>query len=517
MNIRRCIAPFLLLALVSPTAIAEVPREKVPIELPAPITQIQTDQGTILGNRRGNSVLFKGIPYARPPIGPLRWKPPQPVARRNGTLSARNFGPRCPQARLAKSGSASEDCLTLNIATPASALMSTTDSLPVFFSIHGGGFVNGSGQPVFAVAPVLNASGIILVTMNYRLGALGFYAHPLLDMKQGANFALLDLVAALRWVHDNIDAFGGDPERVTIQGISAGGQAVNMLMVNPQARGLFAGAIAQSGYGAWPLQPHLESLQDATESPSAEQISAAIASRASGKNASELNVKELYALSAEQLFGAILGFHLPIIDSITLPDETAVMFARGQQHPVPYISGGTGFDGSVFPFSGVSEETLLDLTGAQKEQVYALWAEDFSAGRNQGVKRLFGDIRYLYSGWSASRSMAAIHQPGYLYLFDYLPPDTRAQQAGAAHGSDGTALWADYRSTTAQMMREYWMNFVKTGNPNGKALPHWKTANTGVQSTNWLLFGEQVAPVQDIRNARLQFIDQLWRARVAVP
>lgn len=511
MNIRLEIVPLLLLLLSSSNAIIAQPLNET--SLPR-LTEVKTLHGGLVGSSAGASVLFKGIPYARPPIGSLRWQPPQALKPWSVPIMADNYGPACPQPRSSGPAGTSEDCLTLNIASPASALKKGSEKLAVLFSLHGGGFVGGSGDPVFNVAPVLNENNIVLVTLNYRLGALGFFAHPELDMKYGANFGLLDMVAALRWVQDNISEFGGDPKRITIQGISAGGQAVNMLMVHPHARGLFAGAIAQSGYGAWPIQPRLGKISKATRAASAEQQSLEIAARASTNDTAKITRDKLYQLKPAQLFGAIKGFHLPIIDGITLPEETAIMFARGQQHAVPYLSGGTSFDGSIFPLSGVSSETVLSLTGDDQQKTRSLWGNDFAVSERQGVMRLFGDIRYLYSGWSMSRAMAAIKQPGYLYLFDYVSPAQRDQQPGATHGSDGATLWADYSSDTAEKMRQYWMNFIKTGNPNDKGLPQWETTNAG-EKTHWMMLGEKVEPALDIRDARLQFLDQLWRSRTA--
>jgi para-nitrobenzyl esterase len=472
-------------------------------------TRVSTSIGVLEGLQAGNSLLFRGIPYARPPVGALRWQPPQAIATGKGVIPARDFGPACPQARISAAGKSSEDCLTLNIAAPLGA-----DKLPVLFSIHGGGFVNGSGQPLFAVAPLLNSRDIVLVTINYRLGALGFFAHPEIDLSRGANFALLDMVAALQWVHSNIAAFGGDPERITIQGISAGGKAVDMLMVHAASRGLFAAAIAQSGYGAWPLQPRLASLPKLDGAPGAGQIAMAIAARATGKPAAAVSREDLFAVTPRQLLKSIQGFHLPIVDGITLVEESAILFARGRQHPVPFIGGGTSFDGSVLPWSGVDQEELLALAGSDDARMRQLWADDFAVSREQGAMRFFGDVRYLHSGWRMSRDMKQIGQAGYLFMFDYLNPRQRGLQPGAMHAADAAALWGDYQSETAVAMREYWFNFIATGDPNGEGLPRWQPANAG-ENTNWLLLGEEVKGVQDIRAARLEFLDGLWRRRTA--
>lgn len=300
----------------------------------------------------------------------------------------------------------------------------------MLFMIHGGGFVSGSGEYIFQTAPFLNAEDVILVTLNYRLGPLGFFAHPLLDGELGVNYGLLDQIAALRWVRRNIAAFGGDPERVTILGVSAGAMSVNMLMVAPGSAGLIAGGIAQSGYGTWPRTPRTRDVRAIGEVPSAEYLALELAARVVGKPAEEVTREDLYAATAKQWGKSVQAFHSPIVDGISLPEESGILFARGEQHPVPFISGGTSYDGSVLGISGTTREDLLEMTEGQEARMRELWHDDFAVSEEQGFSRFFGDLRYVYAAWNLTRNMTTVKRPGYLYMFEYVPPETRGQVPG---------------------------------------------------------------------------------------
>ncbi|MGB0620057.1 MAG: carboxylesterase/lipase family protein [Myxococcota bacterium] len=474
---------------------------------------VRTAKGLLRGQRVGDAHVFRGIPYASPPVGERRWRPPRPVESWPGVRSAEAFGPACPQPAafsfmIPDDQPPSEDCLTLNLSAPLGA-----SGLPVLVMIHGGGFASGSGEYLLMAAPLLNDEDVLLVTFNYRLSALGFFAHPELDGTHGVNYGLMDMIAALKWVNANIAAFGGDPARVTITGVSAGGMSVDSLMVTPETSGLFFGAIAQSGYGTWPRQPRTAGVDPIVGAPSAEAMGLALAGRAAGMPAEDVTRKDLYALTPGQLVEAESGFHIPIVDGISLPEESGTLFALGRQHAVPYISGGTSYDGSILPISGTTEEDVLAMTAGRADRMRALWAADFDVSRELGISRFFGDLRYVYAGWNMTRSMRRVGRPAFLYMFDYVPQEQRNSVPGATHGSDFDTMWGQPDLPIAETMRNYWINFVKTGDPNGEGLVPWPTS-IGSDSRRWLVFSDGVEQKDDLRASRMEFIDALWEERV---
>ncbi len=474
---------------------------------------VRTAKGVLRGQRVGDAHVFRGIPYALPPVGEHRWQPPRPVAPWPGVRSAEAFGPACPQPTefsfmIPDDQPPSEDCLTLNLSAPVGA-----SGLPVLVMIHGGGFASGSGEYLLMAAPLLNEEDVLLVTLNYRLSALGFFAHPELDGTQGVNYGLMDMIAALEWVNANIAAFGGNPERVTITGVSAGGMSVDSLMVTPETEGLLSGAIAQSGYGTWPRQPRTAGVVPIAGAPSAEAMGLELAGRASGKPPEDVTREDLHALTPEQLVETVRGFHIPIVDGISLSEESGILFALGRQHAVPYISGGTSFDGSILSISGTTQDDVLAMTAGRADRMRALWADDFEVSDELGISRFFGDLRYVYAGWNMTRSMRRVDRPAFLYMFDYVPPEQRDSVPGAAHGSDFDTMWGQPDLPIAATMRKYWINFVKTGDPNGEGLVPWPTS-VGDDSRRWLVFGDGVEQKDDLRASKMEFIDELWEERV---
>lgn len=469
-----------------------------PIIGPDGAPMAQTRQGMLSGVAEDYILHFRGIPYARPPVGELRWKAPLPPARWTGVRKAEAFGPACMQRTTRADVRVSEDCLTLNVSTSTRSVQE--GGRPVLVRIHGGGFVTGSGAGEHS-ADVWAGRDVVLVTFNYRLGALGVFAHALLTAESAAsgaqpaaNFALLDMKAALEWVRDNIAEFGGDPRKVTITGVSAGGEAVQLLLLMPEARGLFARAIASSGYIAWPLP---EMAREGQARPPAARdayaISEAIASRAAGGHAPE-SLPALRALPAERLVEAVSGFHLPVIDGRTVPDRPLSLFEAGRQAGVPLMTGGNSFEGSVFPASGVSAQQVYDRLGDLRGKIVDLYASDFAKSESQGVQRMFGDMRYVLSGFLAARA-AAERQPVYLYYVDYVAPDKRASTPGTPHAGETPLLEGAARAPLmdgpGRVMGSYWMNFIRSGDPNGPGLTPWPRVRS-VQP-EWMIFGETVS------------------------
>jgi len=490
-------------------------------------TKVVINNGEIIGLVERGAKVFRGIPYAQAPIGRLRWQPPKVALPWFKPLDARSYGAVCPQ-KGSSAGSmheaSNEDCLRLNVSTPRIQTPRHSDTgLPVLVYIHGGGLVAGTGATNRYDGAILNEQGVVVVTINYRLGALGFFAHKALEAKQGVNYGLMDMVAALQWVQNNIAAFGGDKERVTIMGMSAGGMAVQMLMVNPAARGLFSGAISQSGYGNWP-KPRLDKLNKKSSFPSAEQLSQQIVVRASEFNrvngnklnsASQLpdsaKLDDLYQLSPQQLVYAIDGFHLPIVDGSSLPDEVGVQFSRAKQHAVPYLVGSNSYEGSVYPYAGVDVKAVFDLAGANVKEIKASYGVRLPYKTDLGLQQLFGGMRYVLSSRHTAEQMPSVGQLAYLYMFDYVPPNKVGSWPGTPHGWQSLTLFSRASNPAIDLERRYLLNFIKTGNPNALGLRQWPAVGGG--QTPWMVFSDKTEVDHNFRSEKLDLLEAVYLHR----
>lgn len=505
-----------LLAPAGPVAAQATTQPQALVAL-APVTvERSTELGLVRGVTKGASVNFLAIPYAAPPIGPLRWKPPQPATAWTGERSAEAFGPICPQPGGSATTPQSEDCLTLNISVPVGTPPDA--KLPVLFRIHGGGYIGGSGSSEHS-AEVWNPEGVILVTFNYRLGPLGILAHPLLAAEaagtaQPVNFALLDMKAALEWTHRNIAAFGGDPGNLTLTGVSAGGEGVQLLQLMPGTEGLFARAISSSGYTAWPL-PRSTPTADGRPAEAFRLGDETIVRANGGREPA--NLGEMRALEVKALLSSIRGFQLPVIDGVTLLDDPVSLFAKGEDHPVPVMTGGNSYEGSVFPSSGVTPEAVIELLGDQAGAMKTLYRDDFAVSEARGVSRMFGDMRYVFSS-AALASSVSRRQPAYLYYVTYVEPDRRATQPGTFHAGETLLLQWGGRTQASlaagnpgKTMRNYWLNFIKTGDPNGANQLLWPKSTS--EHPNWMVFGETVAVRDDVLAEKLALLRKIHSAR----
>jgi len=434
---------------------------------------VRVDAGALKGVTAGDVTSFKGVPYAQPPVGPLRWRAPEPAAHWTGVRVADRYGAICMQKLSADNGvgpgPASEDCLTLNVFAPAGKAHAP---LPVMVWIHGGGFVNGSGTAALYDGSALARQGVVVVTLNYRLGRFGFFAHPALTAEQHgaalANYGLMDQIAALRWVRRNIAAFGGDPANVTIFGESAGGMAVNRLMMIREARGLFAKAIVESGVGR-------ERGQTLAE---AEADGAAFAAKLGVTS----DTTSLRAIPADKIVAAgdpdVLKGELPILDGVLLKENPAEVFADGRVARVPYLVGSNSLE---FPpaWVGPLRAKLVHLTPAQQDE--AIKAYGGADGFNDHIVSdiVFGEPARLLAGDMAKRGV-----PTFLYRFSVVSAKTpKMLSGGASHASDrqyvfktlNTSPWpTDARDAAlAETISAYWVAFAKTGDPNGEGRPHW--------------------------------------------
>ena len=471
--------------------------------------KVKTTEGWIQGLVANDMAQFLGIPYAQAPVGDLRWQPPRPAKKRSGVLQTQTFGPRCVQRTAGDNPPvASEDCLTLNIWSPDVS----AKKQPVMFYVHGGGFRSGSGE---VPGEVLAKHGVVVVSLNYRLGPIGFFAHPALDSK-AASFGLLDIVEALRWVQNNIQSFGGDPDNVTIFGVSAGGMAVNTLMVSPTAQG-FHKAIAQSGYGTWAL-PRSRNAQvqyagnGPTTSPSAEQLSAAIVQKV---NPQAQTKAQLLALDGVELMQALAGFQLLIVGGVVLTGEPAALALRAQ-HDVPFMMVAVVLrqcatrPASLTMFEDFHRDRL-----AEAEKLYA---DEFAINREFGLKQMFGDNRYVLAARTMIRSMSTKRSIARLYYVDFIPDSLSKDWSGTPHGADGYFLWRGETTADEQIadlsrrLQAYWVNFARTGDPNGKGLTNWPEYDE--TQDQWLVFGLTDTVQQRVAKERLDYLEAHFMQRI---
>ena len=448
--------------------------------------------GFVLDQETGLEV-FRGVRYAEPPVKDLRWKPPVPVQKWQGLKMCQLFSPIAPQLL----GSAvrehqSEDCLFLNIWTTKSNQPEA--KLPVMVWIHGGGLIRGWGHQPFYEGSAFAERGVVLVSINYRLGALGFLAHPALSAESvngvSGNYGLLDQMEALRWVQRNIAAFGGDPENVTIFGESAGATSVSALCVSPQARGLFHKAILQSpwmfGFTHNLAEPNFAWLKRPSAGlPSAEELGVAWARKhTSDKGADGLAM--LRALPFTEVLNTVANYQTrPTIDGWLLPGHPQTVFREGKQADLPVIVGTTKDEGNFFSGSVKFEKRsefaamLEGYYGAETKQVLALYP-----GKTQAELKVAGS-EYITDAWFVQPArqlldgMTQLASPVFQYQFSRANPDRPSQ--GASHAIELRYVFNTLRNpeeapdgqALADKVTDYWVQFAKTGDPNHHGLPEW--------------------------------------------
>jgi para-nitrobenzyl esterase len=483
---------------------------------------VRTTTGTFEGVRAPDGTLaFKGLRYAAAPIGALRWQPPRPARPAKELAQAKDFAAAClqPGAPSAATPSTSEDCLFLNVWTRS---VERNARQPVMVWIHGGGFRSGSGN---IPGEILAKDGVVVVSMNYRLGPLGFIAHPDLPADI-ANFGLLDMVAALRWVQDNARAFGGDPQNVTIFGVSAGGQAVALLMASPSAAGLFHKAIAQSAYATWALPRNRNAPmpaprgQDLGRIESAETLGSQLIARATGNGTapSRTPTLGLRSLDGQALVDAVQGFQLPIVDGRTLPDEPAIVFSRGQHARVPLLTGGNSYEGSVMPESRIGIEEFTAMLGDDFAALRRAYASDFAIDPALGVRRMFGDYRYLLSASVLARANSRIGQKTWLYYVDLAPEQRRPQWPGTPHGYDSSLLFdsdtaaPELTRQLGERLRRHWLAFARSGDPAIPGVAPWPT--TTADANQWRMFAHPDTVRSDVLTEKLNLMSARYLKRL---
>jgi len=451
-----------------------------------PTPPVSVTGGEISGTDNGEVRTFLGVPFAAPPVGDLRWRPPQAVVPWSGVKAATAFSPACRQTVTWISHPQSEDCLYLNIWAPEKA-----DNLPVIVWIHGGGYFGGTGAQGLYDGTRLTRRGVIVVTINYRLGIFGFLATPELSAESpdhaSGNQGIEDQIAALQWVKTNIAAFGGDPERVTIMGESAGANSVAVLVVSPLAKGLFQRAIAESGNYSVPI--------DASENDRADRKTAEAEGAAFLRAQGAANMAELRRRDADTLIGQAWAPRV-IADGHVLREDLTTTYRHHRQNDVPILIGWNADEGKDLApeilgtgdFTAANHRTLAGklLGHAPSEALLAAYPGQTDAQAHAAINRLTSDWwgwRMQY--WADLQARAGGAKP-YLYYFVHSPAEP-ATPCGygcqAGHGAEipfvfdqldqDPRAWSDADRQLADRLAAYWTNFARTGDPNGTGLPGW--------------------------------------------
>jgi para-nitrobenzyl esterase len=472
---------------------------------------VKTDAGMVSGiNDASTGVrIYKGIPFAAPPVGDLRWRAPKPAAHWDGVRQADKFGPTCMQGN---GNGSSEDCLYLNVWTGAK---SANEKRPVMVWIYGGGYSTGSGSQAMYDGEALAKKGAVIVTLNYRLGLLGFFSYPELtkesDRRGAANFGVMDAIAALHWVQKNIAQFGGDPKRVTIFGESAGSGMVANLMTIPQAKGLFHRAIGESSAWSTTTVSHLNTLAEA------EQTGVKLAEGIGANSLAELRAKP-----ADAILKAGRGSG-PVVDGWLIPEDPGAVFAAGKQTDVPVLVGsnrdesfGAARSAEQFTeqahrrFGEMADSYLKIYPAASDEQARE---SAFFSGRDE--------MAFVMRNWARLDAKPGKSKSYVYYFTQQRPPASNGKEGGAfapgPHGSathvseilyvfnhlDNSRPWTDADRQVADTMSSYWVNFAANGDPNGQGLAKWQTYDG--KAATAMVFGKQPEGTQAPGDAQLAF------------
>lgn len=510
--------PALLLALLLAVPVAE-----------AAVNDAAVETGRLRGVVSGAVVAFKGIPYAAPPTGANRWRPPQPAAQWSGVRDASQYGADCMQ--LPFPGDAAplgvtpaEDCLYVNVWKPARG----GRRLPVMVWIYGGGFVNGGSSPEVYDGSRFAEDGIVFVSFNYRVGRFGFFAHPALTKESAdgmvGNYAFMDQIAALKWVQRNIAAFGGDPDNVTIFGESAGGMSVLTLMTSPAARGLFHKAIVESGGGRNLLGPMRKVSEAQGALGSAESVGVAFAKKMGIEGEDAKALEALRALPAEKIVDGLNMASMntptysgPMLDGRIVVETVEQAFLAGRQARVPFIAGANNMD-IGFSFARTLEDVFKPF-GDLRARAEAAYNQD-----GKGDARTIGyqaamDRMMIEPARFTVRRMAAAGQKAFHYRFSYVAESMRQQWPGAPHATEIPYVFNTVKvkygdkltpadQKMAEMIHAYWVDFVKKGDPNGGGRPAWPACNAACDGI--LEFGPaEVSAKTDPWKARLDVTEAL--------
>lgn len=507
---------------------------------------VKTDAGLVSGvpGKDPTVKVYKGIPFSAPPVGQNRWKPPQPVAKWDGVKVADTFSPTCnngngggrgakgkakggggdakapvpqtqaPQAKAKAQAKGpagpgpSEDCLYLNVWTAAA---SANERRPVIVWTYGGAFTGGSGSEPRYDGETLAKKGAVVVTYNYRLGMFGFFAHPELAKESGkntsGNYGLADFATTLRWVQKNIAAFGGDPNRVTIAGESAGAMAVAALVGSPEGKGLFHRAIAQSG-GYMGTQIAKMRTREAAETAGA---------RAAGSD----TIAQLRAMSTEEVIQAVTGVQAGIIvDGFWVTEEPSNVFLAGKQNKVDVMVGSNQDEGTFFGGAPANAEAFKTQAQARYGDLTPDFLKLYPSATNEeaaasALMRSRDEFGWHMRTWAQTQLKTG--KKAYLYYFTRVTPGQEAR--GATHTAELTYMfgnppangaWIDVDKNLSDQMATYWVNFATNGDPNGKGLPDWQAYDPKKNDAKAMVFGNTTVFGDHISADRLKFYDQFY-------
>jgi para-nitrobenzyl esterase len=533
---RQCI---MACAVLGMTAAAIVPAKADPIRISG---------GLISGVSLPDGVrAYKGIPYAKPPVGDLRWRTPEPAASWSGTRAADRFGAMCMQPDPLGGHSfftelffnpmkpISEDCLYLNVWTAANA----SDKRPVMVWIPGGGFRGGSAAGAIYDGAALARKGVVLVSFNYRLWKFGFLALPELSQESphhvSGNYGLLDQIAALRWVKDNIAAFGGDPDNVTIFGQSAGSTSANFLMASPLAKGLFHRVIGESGGGFVPAAPGSMLGRFTPTLADAEATGKQLMTALKATTVDDMRKKtpeEILAIPTADRFES----SIPVTDGYVLTAPMSEVFGRGQQNDVPMLAGSNSNEGSNFPsfrtLAAFRDDARKSL-GAFADEFFALYKADDDAQARRASELSVRDTRIGWPNYEWAKAQARTgHAKVFYYYFSHHPPapaneeyvENFGKYLGAYHGAELAYVfgnfvptgwaWTDADRKLADTIQQYWVNFATTGDPNGPGLPVWPAFDPTKDSV--LHFDDTIAVGPSPNRTTYAFWDKVaagWKGR----
>lgn len=467
----------------------------------ARILRTTCEQGQIEGELHNGYALYKAIPYAEPPLGKLRWHAPVKKAPWNGVYKSENWGDRPMQTTDPnQNGNAlpmSEDCLYLSVATPAK---DKAERLPVFVNIHGGGFFTGSYS---GTQDNFVNDSIVYCSIAYRLGSFGFMAHPeaAKESERGiaGNYGIMDQIMALQWIHDNIANFGGDPDKVTICGESAGGISVSILCASPLCKGLFRRAICESGGNFLPIRK-----SDTSVCGSAQDMSYAMNNGlAFQKKLGCKNLSQMRKLPAEDIQAKTeFEKYWPLVDGYVITGDTYQAYLDGNYNDVDLIVGYNSDEGSLFVHGAGMDaynKMASDNFNLDKEEFQKAFPASNDAEALQALRDVFRDVAFGWPSWAwASLQSRTGKHPVYFYYFDQLSENTLMRGTrGATHVAEMPFIYGfnfggrmtETDSHMAQIMERYWINFVKTGNPNANALPFWTVFKPGTPSVMYMKNG----------------------------